>query len=140
MYKAGPVIIIEDDMDDQSFFIEAFKELPYENELLFFDNGAKALNFLENTEISPFIILSDINMPIMHGFELREKLRIDARLKTKCIPYLFFTTASDEQSVRDAYGLSVQGFFVKPNNVLELVDVIRLIVEYWKKCKAPNDF
>jgi CheY-like chemotaxis protein len=79
-------------------------------------------------------------MPKLSGFELREKLRTDAKLSNKCIPYLFFSTASDQKSVIDAYSQSVQGFFKKPNKISELEDTISVIIEYWRKCAAPNDF
>ncbi|HYJ63498.1 MAG TPA: hypothetical protein VEV62_07130 [Parafilimonas sp.] len=42
MYKDGPVIIIEDDPDDQFLFKDAFKELNYSNEIIFFSDVAKA--------------------------------------------------------------------------------------------------
>jgi DNA-binding NarL/FixJ family response regulator len=52
-------------------------------------------------------------MPKLNGFALREKLKTDSNLNNKCIPYLFFTTASSQKAVIDAYSQSVQGFFVK---------------------------
>ncbi len=77
-------------------------------------------------------------MPLLNGFDLKEKLRTDATMQLKCIPYLFFTTASSKQAVLDAYAMSVQGFFVKPSSLPELESVITLIMEYWMKCLAPN--
>jgi CheY-like chemotaxis protein len=61
MNKSGPIIIIEDDLDDQELLRDVFKELNYENEIVFFDDGYEALNFLTVTEIEPFILFSDIN-------------------------------------------------------------------------------
>ena len=79
-------------------------------------------------------------MPKLSGFELRNKLRTDEQLQLKCIPYLFFSTALNEQTVIDAYSASVQGFFVKPNSIEELEKTIRVIMEYWMRCAAPNNF
>ncbi len=93
MNQNGPIIIIEDDSDDQDFLKEIFQKLKYPNELLFFTDGEKAFDFLTSGKIVPFIILSDINMPKLNGFELRNKLKKDADLATKCIPYLFFGKA-----------------------------------------------
>jgi hypothetical protein len=42
--------------------------------------------------------------------------------------------------VSDAYAMSVQGFFRKPNGMEELENTMRKIVEYWKECIAPSDF
>jgi len=140
MNKNGPVIIIEDDRDDQDFLTEVFQNLNYPNKIIFFGDPQKALDFLNRAETVPFLILSDINMPKLSGFELRNKLRIDEQLQLKCIPYLFFSTALNEQTVIDAYSASVQGFFVKQNSIEELEKTIRVIMEYWMRCVAPNNF
>lgn len=139
MNRNGPVIIIEDDADDQDLLVEVFEKLNYPNKIVFFFDSQKALDYLNRTDISPFLILSDINMPKLDGFELRNKIYTDAQLQMKCIPYLFFSTASTQKAVVDAYSLSVQGFFIKQNSMAELEKTIRIIMEYWKRCVAPND-
>jgi CheY-like chemotaxis protein len=138
--KNGPVIIIEDDADDQEFLTEIFQKLNYQNKILFFFDGQEALDHINSTNELPFLILSDINMPKLNGFALREKLKADEKLSNKCIPYLFFSTAGNQKSVIDAYSQSVQGFFVKPNSMSELEKTISAIMEYWRRCAAPNDF
>jgi CheY-like chemotaxis protein len=136
----GPVIIIEDDMDDQDVLRDVFYKLNYPNEILFFSDGQKAYDYLNITDTAPFLILSDVNMPILDGYALRDKIRMDAKLQTKCIPYLFFSTASSQRAVMDAYSLSVQGFFIKQNTMAELEKTIVIIMEYWKRCTSPNNF
>src|SRR5688572_21435039 len=138
--KNGPVIVIEDDTDDKDFLTEIFQKLNYQNKILFFSDGQQALDYLNNSDELPFLILSDINMPKLNGFALREKLKTDSKLSNKCIPYLFFSTASNQKAVIDAYSLSVQGFFVKQSSMDELEKTIRAIMEYWRRCAAPNDF
>ena len=139
MNNKGPVIVIEDDLDDQHLFQEVFKNLQYKNELMFFSDGVAALDFLNTSNIIPFLILSDINMPKLNGFDLRSKIRTDAALDKKCIPYLFFSTASTQQSVIDAYSMSVQGFFIKQNTIAELEKTVKIIMEYWGRCVSPNN-
>lgn len=140
MNKNGPIIVIEDDMDDQNFLVQIFSELNYSNEITYFSDSNKALEYLNRSEVQPFLILSDVNMPRMNGFELRSKIFTNELLKTKCIPYLFFTTGSDKKAVTDAYSMSVQGFFVKAQTMDGLKNTIRKIVEYWKECIAPNQY
>ena len=140
MNRLGPVIIIEDDQDDQDLISDAFKKLGYGNEICFFTDGQKALDYLNSTEVTPFLILSDINMPKLDGFALRNKIKLDAKLQLKCIPYLFFSTASSQRTVIDAYSTSVQGFFVKQNTMAELEDTLDVIMKYWTKCTTPNNF
>lgn len=140
MNTSGPVIVIEDDTDDQEFLTEVFARLDYPNKLIFFNDGQSALDFLNRVETVPFLILSDINMPKLNGFELRAKLKSDAELQIKCIPYLFFTTASSQKAVIEAYSASAQGFFVKQHSMAELEQTIKVIMEYWARCVAPNSF
>jgi len=140
MNTHGPVIIIEDDSDDQEILEEVFQKLNYPNKIIFFLDGQEALDFLNTTDVVPFLILSDINMPKLDGFALRSKIKLDAALQIKCIPYLFFSTASSQKSVIDAYSLSVQGFFIKQNSMAELEKTISVIMEYWKRCVAPQNF
>jgi CheY-like chemotaxis protein len=138
MNKDGPIIIIEDDLDDQGVLIEIFKELNYKAEIIFFSDSIKALDYLISTDIEPFIVLSDINMPKLNGIELREKVHNNEDLRLKSIPYLFFSTSAEQQHVIDAYSRSIQGFFIKPNNYEKLKSTIRKIVEYWQECESPN--
>ncbi|MCF0042235.1 response regulator [Dyadobacter fanqingshengii] len=140
MNKNGDIIIIEDDPDDRFMLEEVFTILDFPNPRKYFEDGAAALEYLENTTDLPFLILSDLNMPRLGGLELRKRLHTDARLNLRCIPYLFFSTSVDQNAVIDAYSMSAQGFFVKPVQFEDLKDTIKLIVNYWKKCAAPNNF
>ena len=138
MNKTGPIIIIEDDLDDQEILAEVFKVLGYKNEIIFFADGELALDYLITTDIKPFIIFSDINMPKLNGMDLRDKVHENEDLRLKSIPYLFFSTVAEQKNVVDAYSKSVQGFFIKPSDYNELKDIIKIIVEYWQKCVSPN--
>ncbi|CAN5653232.1 N/A [soil metagenome] len=138
MNKKGPIIIIEDDEDDQAILTQIFKTLDYKNQIVFFSDPEEALTFLTTSDVEPFIVLSDINMPKLNGLELREQVHNNEDLRVKCIPYLFFTTSAEQEYVIDAYSKSVQGFFVKPNSLDKLAQMIRRIVEYWQDCVSPN--
>jgi CheY-like chemotaxis protein len=140
MNKNGPVVVIEDDEDDQLFLTEIFTKLNYKNEIIFFKDGNLALEYLNKTDANPFLILSDINMPKINGIELRSKIYTNELLHVKCIPYLFFTTNANKQSVIEAYSMSVQGFFVKPASLDVLESTIKTIMEYWKQCIAPSEY
>lgn len=138
MNKSGPVVIIEDDLDDQYILAKVFKELNYENKVIFFEDSVQALEFLTDTDIEPFLVISDINMPKLNGLELREKIVNNEDLRLKSIPYLFFTTSAEQKDVIDAYSRSIQGFFVKANNYGKLKNTIEKIVAYWQECESPN--
>lgn len=140
MNKNGPVVVIEDDVDDRDILAEIFKTLNYKNKIVFFSDGNDALDFLNKTDTIPFLILSDINMPKINGMELRTKVHTNELLALKCIPYLFFTTHANKKSVVDAYSMSVQGFFVKPDSYEKLENTIRKIMDYWTECIAPSEY
>ena len=140
MPKTGPIIVIEDDMDDQLLLDEAFKVLNYPYDVKFFSDGYEALAYIEKSDVQPFLILSDINMPKIDGFELKRKIHNNEELKIRCIPYLFFTTGVQRQAVYDAYAMSAQGFFIKPHSMEALQNTIRKIIEYWQECYSPSQY
>lgn len=138
MNKRGPIVVIEDDADDQHLLQLVFNELQYPNELVFLSDGEEALAYLGQTDIVPFIIISDVNLPKTGGFDLRSRVQSNEKLSLKCIPYIFFTTSADRTAVTRAYAMSVQGFFIKPHNYDELRETIRSIIGYWQKCYSPT--
>jgi CheY-like chemotaxis protein len=140
MNKNGPIIVIEDDEEDQEILLEIFERLPYKNQLVFFTNGNDVIDFINTPGNKPFLILSDVNMPKVNGFELRNRVFTNEQLQDKHVPYLFFTTGTHKKAVVDAYSMSVQGFFIKPSNLSALENTIRKIVEYWQECIAPHQY
>jgi len=140
MSRSGPIIVIDDDPEDHLIMDEIFRHLNYPNEVLFFSDGNAAVDYLNNTKDLPLLIISDINMPGMNGFEIRNAICKNARLNSKCIPYLFFTTSADKKAVSQAYDMSVQGFFLKPTTMNELESTLKKIIEYWRDCYAPSWF
>ena len=138
MNKTGPIVIIEDDQDDKEILTEIFNELAYKNEIVFFEDSVLALEYLTGTEIEPFLVLSDINMPKLNGMELREKIHNNEDLRLKSIPYLFFTITAEQNHVIDAYSRSIQGFFVKPRSSDKIKTLIAQIGESWMECESPK--
>ncbi len=136
--KNGPIIIADDDTDDQELFLNAFKNLGLQNEIKIFDNGKKTYEFLLETPAQPFIIICDLNMPVMNGLELRKQICKNDYLKRKSIPFIFLSTTADPKFVAEAYMLDVQGFFVKERSYEGIQEQIKQIAEYWQKCKHPN--
>ena len=138
MNKNGEIIIIEDDEDDLFLFEEVFKELNYSIKRLYCATGEDALNYLHDPKCDPFVLLSDINIPYLNGFDLKQKLETEAEINVRLVPYLFFSTAAIQQHVIDAYSRSIQGFFIKSSDFEDLKNTIEIIVSYWKMCAAPN--
>jgi len=137
MPKSGPIIIIEDDKDDQELLSEIFSDLKIPNILRFFNSCLQAFDYLLTTMERPFLIISDINLPAMTGLELCQRIYQHESLKKKTIPFIFLTTTNDQLVIAQAYEMYVQGFFVKPSSIHELKETIRMIVEYWKFSRHP---
>jgi CheY-like chemotaxis protein len=138
LFISDPIVIVEDDPDDQYFIRTICEKLGITSELMFFDDGLKALNYLQTTQKKTFLILSDINMPVMNGLELRRRIQKDEQLKKRSIPFIFLSTAARPKEVEEAYDLTVQGFFLKASQLSEMERTLELIFNYWVKCKHPN--
>lgn len=138
MHTKDPIIIVDDDMDDHFIFQEVATRLGLRNQLVFFRNGTEVLPYLRTTTDKPFIIFCDLNMPQMNGLELRRQINNEENLRKKSIPFVFFTTGASAHQVREAYDLTVQGFFIKEATFTETEKTFKLILDYWDKCLHPN--
>lgn len=126
------ILIIEDDEDDREILEEIFKELGYKNKIVFFADSTEALEYLRQPEVEPFIIISDINMPKLGGFELRDIILQEELLSDKDIPYIFISNAQDEGSIKAANKLSIQGYIHKSSDYGNYRDKIKNLIDYWK--------
>ncbi|KOS05688.1 histidine kinase [Flavobacterium akiainvivens] len=126
------ILVIEDDEDDREILQEIFRELGYKNKIVFFADSTEALEYIRRPEVNPFIIISDINMPKLGGFELRNIILDEELLSDKDIPYIFISNAQDEASIRDANKLSIQGYIHKSADYNNYREKIKNLIDYWK--------
>ncbi len=136
----GPILIIDDDLEDLELIRDVFVSINVKNEILFFSSGPELLHFLRTSDKQAFFILCDINMPGMNGFTLREEINNDEALKVKSIPFLFLSTSAKRAEVLKAYTLTVQGYLKKPDSFSEYQDMLKDTVAYWENCLHPNSF
>ncbi len=135
----GPIVIVEDDIDDQEIYAEAIRTINIPNQIRYFDKAQNALEYLSTTTEQPFIILSDINMPQMNGLEFKENIQHDDYLREKGIPFVFISTNASAAAVRKAHQLSVQGYFQKPASFQAIKDMLRKLFDYWELCRHINN-
>jgi CheY-like chemotaxis protein len=143
MKRNGDIIIIEDDADDREILTEAFEQVlaenNYSNRIVMLEDSATVIDYLKESGTEPFLMMSDINMPKVDGFTLRNRIFSDPDLKDRCIPYIFLTTSgSNENYIQQAYQLSVQGYFSKPVKFEDYKTLIAGIINYWKVSKTPS--
>ena len=137
--KSGPIILIEDDVDDKEILEEVLKELNVSNELIWFNNCIEAYTFLLGTSQRPLLIISDVNLPGQNGLEMKRQIDDNPILRSKSIPFIFYSTSVSQHAVNIAYKeMSVQGFFQKEQNFESIKTKIKTIIDYWKDCKHPN--
>ena len=134
----NPIYIVDDDEDDQQIIKEVVAELSLANELKFFYTAEAVLNELRKSDLIPFIIISDINLPGMDGFTLREKILTETSMSDKSIPFIFWSTTASEAQVKRAFDLSAHGFFIKGRTFKELKEELGEIISYWSKSLAPH--
>ena len=128
----GPIIIVEDDMDDQEIMREIITDLGIPNILRFFNSCLKALEYLTSTIEKPFLIISDINIPVMNGLELKAEINGHLSQNIRKIPFIFMSTNRDKTMMDKAYEVYAQGYFIKPTRLADLKEMVRVIFDYWK--------
>jgi len=136
--KNDPIYLVDDDEEDRDIVKDAFSELGITNRLRFFSSGQSILNELKKEEELPFIIISDVNLPKMDGFELREKILKESSIKDRSIPFIFWSNSASEAQIKKAYDLSAHGFFLKGRSFKELKKQIQEMVAYWSDSLAPQ--
>jgi len=95
------------------------------------------IQYLSDENVRPFLIISDINMPKLNGYELREKIILDKKLNQKCIPYVFLSTSRAASNVEKAYEYAIHGYFEKQFDFSKYQIMIKGIVDYWKSSITP---
>ena len=139
MARNGPIVIVEDDLDDQEIINDVLQEIGIVNKLIYFTNCPEAFTYLKTSTEQQFLILSDINLPGVNGLEFKKQIDNDQELRQKSIPFVFFSTSTDKRIVTEAFTkMTVQGFFQKCNTIPDLKKTLSSIMEYWKLCYHPN--
>ena len=110
----GVVFVADDDPDDRFIAADAIRRIAPEVEIRFAEDGEKLLHaLLDESDALPDVVLLDINMPRMDGWEALEQIR-DSR-RTKALPVVILTTSSMEEDRARAHALGADGYEVKPN-------------------------
>lgn len=103
-------ILMIDDEKDLGFFVKANLELVGDYEVLIATSGKEGLR--SASWHKPDVILLDIMMPGMDGFEVLKKLKTDT--KTESIPVIMLTAKTDDESKITAAGLYGDDYLIKP--------------------------
>ena len=139
MRKSTPIVVIDDDVDDQELIESVFVDLNIREPRIYFGLSSEAFTYLKITPDQPLIIICDINLPKQNGIDFKKQIDSDPYLRQKSIPFVFLSTSASQPAIDIAYrDLVIQGFFQKPSTVHELKKTIDLMIGYWRCCKHPN--
>jgi len=134
--KSKPLLLVEDDSVDAMTVKRALKELHVINPLEHVENGEEALAYLCHAERErPCLILLDLNMPVMNGFEFLQEAKTIPELR--CIPVVALTTSDEQQDKVESFELGVAGYMRKPVEYVQFVEMMRAINAYWTISEIP---
>lgn len=137
MNNSKPITILmaDDDPDDRLLLKEAFEENRLMNNLETVEDGEELMDFLhrrgkyENSEITPGLVLLDLNMPRKSGIEALREIKSDEKLRR--LPVVILTTSKAEEDIIRSYDLGVNSFIVKPVTFDSLVELVKDLDKYW---------
>jgi len=137
MKSCRPILLVEDDDVDALTTQRALNDLKVTNELVHKVDGEDGLEYLRDEGNGrPCVILLDLNMPRMDGFEFLKIVKADDVLKR--IPVVVLTTSDSERNVVEGFNQGVAGYIVKPVDYKQFVEAMRTIDMYWTLSKIPN--
>ena len=125
--KPFKILLVDDDASLSRAFNYNLKKAGFECESV--ESGKEALEILKT--FKPDIIISDIMMPNMNGFELRNIILERAELKS--IPFIFLTARSDEQDILDGYDLDIADYVIKTEGPKVIVAKVKGIINSLSK-------
>jgi CheY-like chemotaxis protein len=138
MKNAGPIIIVDDDLDGHFLFEEAMMSLGISNQLIFFDNGLAAYEYLCSDHQLPSLIICDLHMPLSSGIDFKAQVFDNPTIRSKRIPFLIFTSNITPHDLRHIYESVVQGIFIKEVDYKKFKDNLKLVIDYWTNCIPAN--
>jgi len=124
------ILIIEDNDDDVLMIKRGFKKGKIGNNTHRVTNGKEALEFLLNTDVSEIqLILLDLNMEVMNGFEFLQK-RAEFEDISK-VPVVVLTSSARHEDIEKAYKLGANSYVEKPLNPTKFIEAMLKIEDFW---------
>ena len=144
-----PVLLVEDDSDDELLILRSLKTANLENEIVVARDGAEALDYLfaagayadRAQEQLPVVVLLDLKLPKIDGLEVLRRIRADER--TKLLPVIVLTSSDEDKDLIDSYRLGANSYVQKPVKFDEFSSAVQNLGLYWlllnKVARAPKE-
>lgn len=142
MRNGSPLMIVEDNETDVMCLKRAFEKNGVAKPIVTAANGEEALAYLNGETSSesgvrtPNLILLDLNMPIMNGFEFLQAIKKDERFRA--IPVIVLTSSISKVDMNDSYKNSVAGYIEKPLDPDDYSEIIKILDQYWTLNYLPT--
>lgn len=144
MQRQFTILIVDDDENDIFFVKRAFTEIDVHCKFQMLKNGQEVVDYLDGRgEYAdrqkyplPMMILMDLKMPVMDGFEVLGWLR--SRAGIKVIPTIVFSSSDLPADITRAYELGANSFMTKSVTYDGLLIKLQTLSQYWlEHCKHP---
>ncbi len=145
MHQRRTILIVDDDENDISLTKRAFTASNVHCTLQLLRNGQETVDYLRGhgryadrgKYPLPIMILMDLNMPIMDGFQVLEWLR--GQPSIKAIPVVVFSSSDSPADITRAYDLGANSFMTKSISYDGLLAKLKTVSQYWLEyCKHPT--
>ena len=130
------VYLVEDDPDHALIIGRAIREHGPRTELRAVEDGEAALAALRADGTLPDLILLDVNLPGLSGFDLLHAVRADPRLAR--VPVVMLTSSELPSDVARAYELGASGYITKPSYLHDVRAVLGNTLLYWAALKRAG--
>ncbi len=135
------VLVVEDSPTDVKIIERTLERSAIKCDLFFTIDGAEALEFLfQRGDFSdvprPDLILLDLNLPKVDGFEVLEEIKQDEQLRR--IPVVVLTVSPREEDAVRAYDSGAASYMTKPVNRKDFEKLITTVQEYWRIAMLPK--
>lgn len=140
--QTAHILLVEDNDGDIMLTLDAFEECKVKTEISVIKNGKEALDFVFKRGAfinaqSPDLILLDINLPVFNGHEVLRQIKSDVELKK--IPVIMLTTSANPKDINEAYGNHCNSYVTKPLEIMEFLNAILKIEEFWLQLTTLAD-
>jgi two-component system response regulator len=125
------VLIIDDSQDDILITKRILSKVSPQTRVEAVLSGKAGLEFLRDGKALPALILLDLKMPGMSGFDTLREIRSDEKLKK--IPVIVVTSSALESDMKEAYASGADNFLHKAFNIEQFSEDIKNALEFWLK-------
>ncbi len=131
------ILLVEDDPGHARLIAKNLKRASITNKIVHLTNGQQAIEYLfDETYTAPLLVLLDLNMPVLDGYQVLERIR--AHDRTKRIPVVILTTTDDVREVSRCYDLGCNVYITKPVDYQQFSDAIRRLGLFLSVVTVPD--